>query len=89
MSVEVAPKFAENLKVGFTQPFEFNDPFELRPMLDFVGTANDVRGVVEATNAEKAATQIPKQHTYRRGRISLRLAKLSSHPNLFCLQNGL
>jgi hypothetical protein len=67
MSVEVAPKFAENLKVRFTQPFEFNDPFELRPMLDFVGTANDVRGVVEAKidemygTVEGAFAQMEKQ----------------------------
>jgi hypothetical protein len=37
-----------SLKVRFTQPFELNDPFDFRPILDFVGTANDVRGVVEA-----------------------------------------
>jgi hypothetical protein len=48
MSVGVAPLFAKNLRVRFTQPFELNDPFEFRPMLDFVGTADDVRPVVEA-----------------------------------------
>src|SRR5271154_1763782 len=48
MSAEVAPLFAKTLRVRFTQPFELNDPFEFRPMLDFVGTADDVRDVVEA-----------------------------------------
>ena len=56
MSVEVAPKFAQSLNVRFTQPFELNDPFEFRPMLDFVGTANDVRGVVEAKIDEMYGT---------------------------------
>jgi hypothetical protein len=40
MSAEVAPMFAKTLKVRFTQPFELNDPFEFRPMLDFEGTAD-------------------------------------------------
>jgi hypothetical protein len=48
MSTEVAPLFVKTLKVRFTQPFELNDPFEFRPMLDFIGTADSVRDVVEA-----------------------------------------
>jgi hypothetical protein len=56
MSVEVAPKFAESLKIRFTQPFEQNDPFEFRPMLDSVGTANDVRDQVESNLDEKYGT---------------------------------
>jgi hypothetical protein len=48
MSTEVAPLFAKTLKVRFTQPFELNDPFEFRPMLDFIGTADSVRDQVEA-----------------------------------------
>src|SRR5271157_1622555 len=52
MSAEVAPLFAKALKVRFTQPFDLNDPFELRPMLDFEGTAADVRDVVEARVTE-------------------------------------
>jgi hypothetical protein len=56
VSTEIAPLFAETLKVRFTQPFELNDPFEFRPMLDFVGTADEVRDVVEATINEKYST---------------------------------
>jgi hypothetical protein len=42
MSVEVAPLFAKTLKVRFTQPFELNDPFEFRPLIDFDGTATQL-----------------------------------------------
>jgi len=56
MSAEVAPLFAKTLRVRFTQPFELNDPFELRPMLDFIGTADDVRDVVEARINETYGT---------------------------------
>jgi Protein of unknown function (DUF2971) len=49
MSTEVAPQFfAGDLKIRFTQPFELNDPFEFRPMLDFVGTVDDAHNLVEA-----------------------------------------
>src|SRR5882724_8565690 len=67
MSAEVAPKFVSNLKIRFTQPFELNDPFALRPMLDFVGTADDVRPVVEArinhvySTADGAFAMLEKQ----------------------------
>jgi len=56
MSTEVAPLFAKTLGVRFTQPFELNDPFELRPMLDFIGTADSVRDVVEARIDEMYGT---------------------------------
>jgi Protein of unknown function (DUF2971) len=52
MSAEVAPLFAKTLKVRFTQPFELNDPFEFRPMLDFEGTADDMREAVDTRLAE-------------------------------------
>jgi hypothetical protein len=35
MSADVASLFAKTLKMRFTQPYELNDPFEFRPMLDF------------------------------------------------------
>jgi hypothetical protein len=52
MSETVAPLFAKNLRVRFTQPFELNDPFEFRPFVDFEGTAEDVRDIVEAKISE-------------------------------------
>jgi hypothetical protein len=67
MSAEVAPLFARTLKVRFTQPFELNDPFEFRPMLDFVGTAESVRSEIEARidllygNADAALDMLEKQ----------------------------
>jgi hypothetical protein len=56
MSAEVAPLFARTLKVRFTQPFDLNDPFEFRPMLDFTGTAADVRDEVDARITEMFGT---------------------------------
>jgi hypothetical protein len=47
MSTKVAPLFAKTLKVRFTQPFGLDDPFELRPFMDFEGTAAEARKVVE------------------------------------------
>lgn len=64
MSAEVAPMFAKTLKVRFTQPFELNDPFELRPMLDFVGTADDVHDVVEARIDKMYGTVWRVRHTH-------------------------
>jgi hypothetical protein len=52
MSEKIAPLFAKALKVRFTQPFDLNDPFEFRPFMDFEGTAEDVRDVVEARLSE-------------------------------------
>jgi len=48
MSAEVAPLFARMLKVRFTQPSDLNDPFELRPLIDFEATAEEFRDVVDA-----------------------------------------
>jgi len=56
MSAEVAPLFAKTLKVRFSQPFDLNDPFELRPMLDFEGTAADVRDLADAKITEMFGT---------------------------------
>jgi len=75
MSVDVAPRFAKNLQVRFTQPFELNDPFEFRPMLDFVGTANDVRPVVEA--------RIDKMYGTLDGAFAMLQKQLASDPK-FC-----
>ncbi len=52
MSAEGAPLFARTLKVRFTQPSDLNDPFEFRPLIDFKGTAEEFRGVVDAKIAE-------------------------------------
>jgi len=48
MSAKVAPLLARTVKVRFTQPSDLNDPFEFRPLIDFKGTAEEVREVVEA-----------------------------------------
>lgn len=48
MSAEVAPLFAGTLRVRFTQPSDLNDPFEFRPLIDFEGTAEEFRKVVDA-----------------------------------------
>jgi hypothetical protein len=56
MSENVAPLFVKTLKVRFTQPFSLNDPFEFRPFMDFEGTAESVRGVVEAKLSEMFGT---------------------------------
>ena len=47
MSAEVAPLFAKTLRVRFTQPSNLNDPFELRPLIDFRGTAEEFRGEID------------------------------------------
>lgn len=52
MSAEVSPLFARTLKVRFTQPSDLNDPFEFRPLIDFRGTAEEVRDVVDAKLTE-------------------------------------
>jgi len=52
MSAEVAPLFTKALKVRFTQPFELNDPFELRPLIDFKATAEEFRGEIDARISE-------------------------------------
>lgn len=56
MSEKVAALFAKTLKVRFTQPFDLNDPFEFRPFMDFEGTAENVRDVVEAKLSETYGT---------------------------------
>jgi hypothetical protein len=48
MSAEVAPLFSKSLKVRFTQPSDLNDPFEFRPLIDFEGTAVELRPEVDA-----------------------------------------
>ena len=48
MSAEVAPLFAKTLKVRFTQPSDLNDPFEFRPLIDFEGSAAELRDEVDA-----------------------------------------
>lgn len=73
MSVDVAPLFAKNLRVRFTQPFELNDPFEFRPMLDFAGTADDVRPVVEA--------RIEKMYGTLDGAFAMMEKQLATDPN--------
>lgn len=52
MSADVAPLFAKTLRVRFTQPSELNDPFEIRPLIDFKGTAEELRHVVNAKIAD-------------------------------------
>jgi hypothetical protein len=56
MSEKVAPLFAKAVRVRFTQPFDLNDPFEFRPFMDFEGTADSVRDVVEARLGEMFGT---------------------------------
>ncbi len=56
MSEKVVPLFVKTLKVRFTQPFELNDPFEFRPFMDFEGTAEDVRELVDAKISEMFGT---------------------------------
>ena len=56
MSVEAAALFARTQRVRFTQPFELNDPFEFRPMLDFEGTADDFRDIIDAKINERFGT---------------------------------
>jgi len=56
MSPEVAPLFAKTLRVRFTQPSDLNDPFELRPLIDFKGTAEEFRAVVDAKITEIFST---------------------------------
>jgi hypothetical protein len=48
MSAEVAPLFTRTLKVRFTQPFELNDPFEFRPLINIEGTTDELRATGEA-----------------------------------------
>jgi hypothetical protein len=48
MSAEVASLFAKTLRVRFTQPSDLNDPFELRPFIDFKRTAEEMREVIDA-----------------------------------------
>lgn len=52
MSPKVAPLFAKTLRVRFTQPSDLNDPFELRPLIDFKGTGEEFREVIDARIAE-------------------------------------
>jgi hypothetical protein len=56
MSEKIAPLFAKTLKARFTQPFDLNDPFEFRPFMDFEGTAEDVRSIVDAKLNEMFGT---------------------------------
>jgi hypothetical protein len=56
MSAEVAPLFARTLKVRFTQPSELNDPFEFRPLIDFKGTSEEFRGLIDARISEMFGT---------------------------------
>src|SRR5258705_4847435 len=56
MSAEVAPKFTSTLRVRFTQPSALNDPFELRPLIDFEGTAKELHDVVDAKIKESFST---------------------------------
>src|SRR6266480_3135997 len=52
ISAELASVFANTLRVRFTQPFELNDPFELRPLIDFKATADEFRADIEAKTSE-------------------------------------
>jgi Protein of unknown function (DUF2971) len=56
MSSEVAPLFAATLRVRFTQPSGLNDPFEFRPLIDFEGTAIEIRDIVSARLSEMFST---------------------------------
>ncbi|MBZ5668102.1 MAG: DUF2971 domain-containing protein [Acidobacteriia bacterium] len=56
MSTEVAPLFVKTLKVRFTQPSDLNDPFELRPLIDFKGTAEEFRDALDAKMTEMLST---------------------------------
>jgi hypothetical protein len=56
MSAEVAPLFAKTLRVRFTQPSDLNDPFELRPFIDFEATAEELHEVVGAKVTKMYAT---------------------------------
>lgn len=80
MSVGTAPLFAMTLKLRFTQPFELNDPFEFRPMLDFVGTAGDVRGVVEA--------RIDKMYGTLDGAFAMMEKQLATDPKFATILNA-
>ncbi len=68
MSERVAPLFAESLKVRFTQPFDLNDPFEFRPFMNFEGTAEEAREVIEPkfdeifSSVDGALSMIEKLH---------------------------
>jgi len=48
MSAEVGRLFAGTLRVRFTQPSGLNDPFELRPLIDFAATAEEFRKDIDA-----------------------------------------
>ena len=56
MSAEVAPLFAKTLKVRFTQPFDLNDPFELRPLIDFKATTEEFRDEIDTRISEMFGT---------------------------------
>ncbi len=56
MSAEIASRFVRTLTVRFTQPFDLNDPFEFRPMLDFEGSASDFREIIDAKVNEMFGT---------------------------------
>ncbi len=56
MSPEVAPLFAKTLRVRFTQPSDLNDPFELRPLIDFKGTAEEFRDALDTRMTEMLST---------------------------------
>jgi hypothetical protein len=48
MSAEVPTLFTKTVRVRFTQPSALNDPFELRPLIDFEGAAMELNKVVNA-----------------------------------------
>jgi DUF2971 family protein len=56
MSEHTSPLFTDTLSVRFTQPFALNDPFEFRPFMDFEGTAEDARELVDAKLTETYGT---------------------------------
>ena len=56
MADKVAPLFAKTLKVRFTQPSDLNDPFEFRPLIDFKGSAEELRDVIDARVTEMFGT---------------------------------
>ena len=56
MSADVAPLFAKSLRVRFTQPFDLNDPFELRPLIDFEATAEEYRDEADQRLTERFGT---------------------------------
>jgi hypothetical protein len=66
MSAAVGMLFTNTLRIRFTQPFDLNDPFEFRPMLDFEATAAELREVVDIKLEEMIGTVDGKGNTFGR-----------------------